>query len=143
MVEAAANSAARALGYDELKVEQLEVVSSFYHGNDVFVTLPTGFGKSLCYAILPKVFDTLSSDDNSIVVVITPLTALINDQVFLMHLVSRPIAILCIQLLTNTIVGEGIIWSVNEKLVYINLSIAVTYPSLDNSQEFVRFNCRV
>ena len=41
-------------------------VSSFLQGRDVFVTLPTGFGKSLCYAVLPKVFDTLSTDRSSI-----------------------------------------------------------------------------
>ena len=49
--------AARALGYDSLKPEQEKVISSFLEGKDMFVNLPTGFGKSLCYAILPLAFD--------------------------------------------------------------------------------------
>ena len=43
--------------------------------------LPTAFSKDICYAILPSVFDRLLSTCNSIVVVITPLTAIINVQV--------------------------------------------------------------
>ena len=50
--------------------------------------LPFQLGKSLCYAILPEVFDTLSTD-NLIVVVITTLTALINDHVWLVALVYK------------------------------------------------------
>lgn len=80
---AACLKAARALGYEKLKKEQLEVVCSFIAGNDVFVALPTGFGKSLCYAILPSVFDTLFSSQGSIVVVVTPLTAIMKDQVLI------------------------------------------------------------
>ena len=40
-----------------IKNEQLEVVKQFLNGNDVFVTFPTGFGKSLCFAVLPGVFN--------------------------------------------------------------------------------------
>ena len=39
--------AARRLGYDGLKKKQLEAVVSFLQGNDTFVALPTGYGKSL------------------------------------------------------------------------------------------------
>ena len=37
----------------------LEVVTSFLRGRDVFAVLPTGFGKSLCYACLPAAFDKI------------------------------------------------------------------------------------
>ena len=42
-----------------LKEKQSEAVSKFCSGHDVFVSLPTGFGKSIIYAILPLVFDRI------------------------------------------------------------------------------------
>ena len=53
------------LGYEVLKEKQIEAVSSFIEGNDVFVSLPTGYGKSLIYAILPFLFDTLKGELHS------------------------------------------------------------------------------
>ena len=52
-----ARSAAASLGYSSLKSEQLLAISSFLEGNDLFVSLPTGYGKSLCYAALPLAFE--------------------------------------------------------------------------------------
>ena len=49
--------AAKSLGYDHLKPEQERVLSEFMSGKDVFVALPTGYGKSLCYAALAPAFD--------------------------------------------------------------------------------------
>jgi len=43
-----------------LKDKQCEAVCHFCHGNDVFVSLPTGYGKSIIYAILPSVFDDMT-----------------------------------------------------------------------------------
>jgi len=45
--------AATKLGYESLKMEQKEAVKAFVEGNDVFVSLSTGFGKSLFFALLP------------------------------------------------------------------------------------------
>jgi len=52
--------AATKLGYQSLKTEQNEAVKAFVGGNDAFVSLPTGFGKSLCFALFRYVFDYLS-----------------------------------------------------------------------------------
>ena len=52
-------------------------------GSNVFVSLPTGSGRSLCYCVLPNVFDFLPKRDSlngSIVVVVSPLIALMQDQ---------------------------------------------------------------
>ena len=75
-------SAAASLGYSKLKPTQQEVVEKFVSGRDVFVCLPTGSGKSLCYAVLPAVFDGLGQlTDKSLVIVVSPLIVLIKDQV--------------------------------------------------------------
>ena len=40
-----------------LKAEQLDAIKCIYDGRDVFLWLPTGFGKSICYETLPFVFN--------------------------------------------------------------------------------------
>ena len=55
----AVSAASKKLGYVKLKPEQKSVIEEFLKGRDVFVSLPTGSGKSLCYAILPVAFDSL------------------------------------------------------------------------------------
>ena len=47
------------LGKSELKLkpEQRASINHVYEGKDVFVWLPTGFGKSICYEALPFVYD--------------------------------------------------------------------------------------
>ena len=80
-ISAAISTASRKLGFLQLKPEQKSVVETFLNGRDVFVSLPTGSGKSLCYALLPAVFDSLRTSERSIVIVVSPLTALMKDQV--------------------------------------------------------------
>ena len=53
--------AAASHGYLKLKPEQEKAVLSFVGGADVFVCLPTGYGKTLCFALLPRVLDLLCS----------------------------------------------------------------------------------
>ena len=47
------------LGYDRPTQEQAQAVRRFMLGSDVLVMLPTGSGKSLCYASLLYIFDSL------------------------------------------------------------------------------------
>ena len=44
-------------GVSELE-KQAEAVSSLVTGQDMFMSLPTGVGKSLCYVLLPLVLDS-------------------------------------------------------------------------------------
>ena len=54
---------------------------SFLEGNDVFAILPKGYGKSLCYTCLPVAFNLMNETEGSIIMVVTPLTAIMKDQV--------------------------------------------------------------
>ena len=85
------------LDYTELRTNQKKVVKEFLNGNDVFVNLPTGSGKSLCYCLLPLAFDflrrkkreeeenpdpdTCTASPKSIVLVVSPLIAVMKNPV--------------------------------------------------------------
>ena len=47
------------IGFGPLKAKQQEALEAFLSGKDTFVALPTGYGKSIIYAILPSVFDKI------------------------------------------------------------------------------------
>ena len=67
------------LGYNRVKPEQMTAIEVFLV---VWIILPTGFGKSLIYSTLPIIFDTLICQDKKLIVVaVSPLLALMQDQV--------------------------------------------------------------
>lgn len=61
-------------------IQDEAVLKSFLDGNGIFVCLPTGSGKSLCYCLLPTLLDTLRGTVSSVVVVASPLTALMTNE---------------------------------------------------------------
>ena len=80
-VQSVATKAMQDLRYDSIKSEQLEIVTSALRGRDVFGVLPTGFGKSLCFACLPFAYYKLyPAKEASIVLVVSPLTVIMKDQ---------------------------------------------------------------
>lgn len=62
--------------YQKLAIEKFVIQTQ-----DVLVNLPTGSGKSLIYQALPIVFDSIFKEQGHIVVVVSPLISLIEDQI--------------------------------------------------------------
>ena len=74
------NAAAALLSFHPLKSKQCEAVEAFMRGNDVFVALPTGYGKSVIFGILPTAYDLMRGHTNkSIAIIVSPLAALMKD----------------------------------------------------------------
>ena len=61
-------------GFNQFKGNQLEIIKSLMDGNDCFVIMPTGGGKSMCYQL-----PALMSEGTAII--ISPLIALMKNQV--------------------------------------------------------------
>ena len=49
----------RDAAYEELTINQFDVITTFLHGKDAFVSLLTGSRKCVCFALLPNVVDAL------------------------------------------------------------------------------------
>ncbi len=74
-------------GYDSFRPKQQEIVDAALEGRDVLAILPTGGGKSVCFQVPAMMRE-------GIALVVTPLIALMKDQV--QNLNARGIKALCI-----------------------------------------------
>ena len=101
-----------ALGYASVKPEQLEAIKCLLRGEDVFVSAPTGFGKSLVYQILPlcarnllRLCGSSLTDMVPLVVVVSPLIALMQDQASKLQRI-RNVNAVCLSGASRAGVGE-------------------------------------
>ena len=74
-------------GYDSFRPKQEEIVNAALEERDVLAILPTGGGKSICFQVPAMLRD-------GIAIVVTPLIALMKDQV--QNLTDRGIKALCV-----------------------------------------------
>ncbi|MCS6989829.1 MAG: RecQ family ATP-dependent DNA helicase [Chloroherpetonaceae bacterium] len=72
-------------GYESFRGEQERVILSLLKGNDTLAIMPTGQGKSLCYQIPAQMFSGLT-------LVVSPLIALMKDQVDSLKAIGYPAA---------------------------------------------------
>ena len=68
-------------GYDAFRPMQAEIIDSVLAGNDTIALLPTGGGKSLCFQVPTLVMAAGDSEQEGLCLVVTPLIALMKDQV--------------------------------------------------------------
>ena len=68
-------------GFDKFKGDQEQIMRSLLEGNDTFVIMPTGGGKSLCYQLPAMILEGTA-------IVVSPLIALMKNQVDAMRYTS-------------------------------------------------------
>ena len=117
-------------GYDEFRGLQREVIEHVIAGNNCFVLMPTGGGKSLCYQIPALCLDGVG-------VIISPLIALMQDQVEgLKQLGLRAEAI-------NSSMTASQVFAVKDRLKKDELDLLYVSPERLLMPEFLEILCDV
>jgi ATP-dependent DNA helicase RecQ len=103
----------RVFGWEDLRPGQRPVVEALLAGRDCLAVLPTGAGKSLCYQLPALV-------RSGLVVVISPLVALMQDQVS--GLRRRGVAAACLHRCLGTAAREALVEDLRQgrlRLLYL------------------------
>ena len=88
-ISQAIENARQSAGYSKLKEYQWQTIEAYLSGRDVFVSAPTGAGKSVTFELAPHAFKYMSENSQLLILVVVPLVSLMKDQV--RNLISRGI----------------------------------------------------
>ncbi|MBI5221263.1 MAG: DNA helicase RecQ [Candidatus Magasanikbacteria bacterium] len=115
-------------GYESFRFNQAEIIETVLQKRDAFVLMPTGGGKSLCYQIPALIFDGLT-------VVISPLIALMKDQVDALRLNGVKAAFM------NSSLDNEELSEIYEQLKRQEIKLLYVSPErlLGNNQQFLIF----
>lgn len=115
-------------GYEHFRGHQAEIVRHVTEGGDALVLMPTGGGKSLCYQI-PAIARQRAGHGTSIVV--SPLIALMHDQVGALHELGVEAAFL-----NSTLSGEAA-YALEKRLMRGELTLLYAAPERVNTPRFL------
>ena len=116
-------------GFNEFKNHQESVINNLIEGNDSFVIMPTGGGKSLCYQ-LPALMMSGTA------IVISPLIALMKNQVDLIRANSTDYSIA--NVLNSTLTKQQVT-SVKEDVINKKTKILYIAPETLSKNETIEF----
>jgi ATP-dependent DNA helicase RecQ len=119
-------------GYNSFRGQQQEIIEQLTVGRDVLVLMPTGGGKSLCYQIPAIIMDGVG-------IVISPLIALMQDQVSALHQLGVKAEFL------NSTLSLEQVRSTEQKLLHGELDLLYIAPErLTNSRTLALFaRCKI
>jgi ATP-dependent DNA helicase RecQ len=116
-------------GFDSFKGEQEAIITNVLNGNNSFVIMPTGGGKSLCYQL-----PALLSEGTAIIV--SPLIALMKNQVDAIRTISNDESVAHF---LNSSLNKGEINHVKEDLVAGKTKLLYVAPESLTKQENIDF----
>ena len=116
-------------GFNEFKNHQEYVIKNLLEGNDSFVIMPTGGGKSLCYQLPALIMDGTA-------IVISPLIALMKNQVDLLRASSTDHSIA--HVLNSTLTKQQVS-NVKEDVINIKTKLLYIAPETLSKSETIDF----
>ena len=116
-------------GFDSFKGNQEAIITNLMAGNDTFVLMPTGGGKSLCYQLPSLLMD-------GVAIVISPLIALMKNQVDAMRAFSEEEGIAHF---INSSLTKQAIEEVKEDVLSGKTKLLYVAPESLNKEENIQF----
>jgi len=116
-------------GFDHFKGPQEEIIKSILNGNDTFVIMPTGGGKSLCYQ-LPAMMS------KGVAIIVSPLIALMKNQVDLVRSYSNKDSVAHF---LNSTLNKGQQKAVKEDLISGKTKMLYVAPETLTKEENIAF----